>query len=235
MAGGYGAGDPPDPIPNSEVKTRCADGTAGATRWESTAPPAYLSQTPASIIRDRSGRLSYPPMNGEGVQRNRERPEEQRKPIPLLLWLLSAPLYPSFLSAGIPIRGSRSSRGLLPDQPHPPPGERTDQVPFIRDRDRRAPLWSTCPTCSATLLPPQMQWSGSPVTRCVRVALDCAGNPPDPGAARLPHRPLRRILLKVTVLNRLPLRPVPSALMGQQHNERHVPLRSRHQRSHLRR
>ena len=40
MAGGYGAGDPPDPIPNSEVKTRCADGTAGATRWESTAPPA---------------------------------------------------------------------------------------------------------------------------------------------------------------------------------------------------
>ena len=42
MAGGYGAGDPPDPIPNSEVKTRCADGTAGATRWESTAPPAFF-------------------------------------------------------------------------------------------------------------------------------------------------------------------------------------------------
>src|SRR3954462_14680808 len=41
-AGGYGAGDPTDPIPNSEVKTRCADGTAGATRWESTAPPANL-------------------------------------------------------------------------------------------------------------------------------------------------------------------------------------------------
>src|SRR4051794_29439209 len=46
MAGGYGAGDPPDPIPNSEVKTRCADGTAGATRWESTAPPAYLQKRP---------------------------------------------------------------------------------------------------------------------------------------------------------------------------------------------
>ena len=44
MAGGYGAGDPPDPIPNSEVKTRCADGTAGATRWESTSPPTSLSQ-----------------------------------------------------------------------------------------------------------------------------------------------------------------------------------------------
>ena len=58
-AGGYGAGDPPDPIPNSEVKTRCADGTAGATRWESTAPPAYLKQTPASISNDRSGRLLF--------------------------------------------------------------------------------------------------------------------------------------------------------------------------------
>src|SRR3954453_6868331 len=46
MAGGYGAGDPPDPIPNSEVKTRCADGTAGATRWESTAPPAYYQKRP---------------------------------------------------------------------------------------------------------------------------------------------------------------------------------------------
>jgi hypothetical protein len=46
MAGGYGAGDPPDPIPNSEVKTRCADGTAGATRWESTAPPAYYYESP---------------------------------------------------------------------------------------------------------------------------------------------------------------------------------------------
>jgi hypothetical protein len=47
MVGGYGAGDPPDPIPNSEVKTRCADGTAGATRWESTAPPtSSLDGTP---------------------------------------------------------------------------------------------------------------------------------------------------------------------------------------------
>src|SRR5688572_12673697 len=59
MAGGYGAGDPPDPIPNSEVKTRCADGTAGATRWESTAPPAYYSNA-RSDPRDRSGRLSFP-------------------------------------------------------------------------------------------------------------------------------------------------------------------------------
>ena len=55
MAGGYGAGDPPDPIPNSEVKTRCADGTAGATRWESTAPPAYYQTTPALILVIRAG------------------------------------------------------------------------------------------------------------------------------------------------------------------------------------
>src|SRR3954466_7971966 len=53
-AGGYGAGDPPDPIPNSEVKTRCADGTAGATRWESTAPPANLKHRPLRS-KDRSG------------------------------------------------------------------------------------------------------------------------------------------------------------------------------------
>ena len=58
MAGGYGAGDPPDPIPNSEVKTRCADGTAGATRWESTAPPAFLPATPVPIYQDRGGRCS---------------------------------------------------------------------------------------------------------------------------------------------------------------------------------
>jgi hypothetical protein len=44
-------GGSPDPIPNSEVKPRCADGTAGATRWESTALPAYLSQSPAPHTR----------------------------------------------------------------------------------------------------------------------------------------------------------------------------------------
>src|SRR5687768_2175394 len=56
MAGGYGAGDPPDPIPNSEVKTRCADGTAGATRWESTAPPAFFFTPNARFELHRSER-----------------------------------------------------------------------------------------------------------------------------------------------------------------------------------
>src|SRR5215211_7976567 len=45
-AGGDGVGDTPDPISNSEVKTHCADGTAGATRWESTALPAPSSEPP---------------------------------------------------------------------------------------------------------------------------------------------------------------------------------------------
>ena len=39
--GGKSAGVTPDPIPNSEVKPRCAEGTAGATRWESTSPPVH--------------------------------------------------------------------------------------------------------------------------------------------------------------------------------------------------
>src|SRR5688500_5896614 len=59
MAGGYGAGDPPDPIPNSEVKTRCADGTAGATRWESTAPPAFFITNARFELHARSGRLAF--------------------------------------------------------------------------------------------------------------------------------------------------------------------------------
>ena len=61
-AGGYGAGDPPDPIPNSEVKTRCADGTAGATRWESTAPPANL---------DSNARFDHPIEAGVAVGASR--------------------------------------------------------------------------------------------------------------------------------------------------------------------
>jgi len=42
LIGDSSAGDPPDPIPNSEVKPRSADGTAGATRWESTSSPIDL-------------------------------------------------------------------------------------------------------------------------------------------------------------------------------------------------
>ncbi len=39
FSGGYGREATPDPIPNSEVKLSSADGTAGATLWESRSPP----------------------------------------------------------------------------------------------------------------------------------------------------------------------------------------------------
>ena len=37
--GVHGAGETPDPIPNSEVKLRHADGTARAAVWESRSMP----------------------------------------------------------------------------------------------------------------------------------------------------------------------------------------------------
>ena len=40
FAGDDSGGVPPDPIPNSEVKPSYADGTAGATQWESRSSPA---------------------------------------------------------------------------------------------------------------------------------------------------------------------------------------------------
>jgi hypothetical protein len=52
LIGGYSAGDPPDPIPNSEVKPRSADGTAGGTRWESTSPPISATHpAPAFLVK----------------------------------------------------------------------------------------------------------------------------------------------------------------------------------------
>ena len=37
--GGYSLDETPDPIPNSAVKLQDANGTAGATPWESQSPP----------------------------------------------------------------------------------------------------------------------------------------------------------------------------------------------------
>jgi hypothetical protein len=37
--GGHSEGDPPVPIPNTEVKPLSADGTAWETMWESRSPP----------------------------------------------------------------------------------------------------------------------------------------------------------------------------------------------------
>ena len=40
--GGSSAGDTPVPIPNTEVKTCCADGTVWVTAWESRALPRFF-------------------------------------------------------------------------------------------------------------------------------------------------------------------------------------------------
>ena len=42
VSGGHTGGATPDPIPNSEVKTSRADGTAGETLWESRSPPGLF-------------------------------------------------------------------------------------------------------------------------------------------------------------------------------------------------
>ena len=41
FSGDYTAGETPLPIPNRAVKPLCADGTWGATPWESRSPPGY--------------------------------------------------------------------------------------------------------------------------------------------------------------------------------------------------
>ena len=42
LAGGYSGGVTPVPIPNTEVKPSCADGTCGATHRESRSSPAFF-------------------------------------------------------------------------------------------------------------------------------------------------------------------------------------------------
>ena len=42
FSGGDSLEVPPVPIPNTEVKLKCADGTARATGWESRRPPEFL-------------------------------------------------------------------------------------------------------------------------------------------------------------------------------------------------
>ena len=45
--GGYSGEDTPVPIPNTEVKLSCADGTAWATVWESRELPGYNTENPS--------------------------------------------------------------------------------------------------------------------------------------------------------------------------------------------
>ena len=41
FAGVYSGGETPDPIPNSEVKPACGDGSARESVWESSTMPAF--------------------------------------------------------------------------------------------------------------------------------------------------------------------------------------------------
>jgi hypothetical protein len=42
VSGGHGEEETPVPIPNTEVKLLCADGTALETGWESRSPPEFI-------------------------------------------------------------------------------------------------------------------------------------------------------------------------------------------------
>src|SRR3954466_9890215 len=62
VSGGHTGGATPDPIPNSEVKTSRADGTAGETLWESRSPPGLFAgmKGPGAT---RSGPFSFVPVS----------------------------------------------------------------------------------------------------------------------------------------------------------------------------
>ena len=49
FSGDYSIGETPVPIPNTEVKPYCADGTALETGWESRSLPGTIHRTPATI------------------------------------------------------------------------------------------------------------------------------------------------------------------------------------------
>ena len=49
VSGGNAGGATPVPIPNTEVKSSRADGTAGATLWESRTLPGFWATNPHRI------------------------------------------------------------------------------------------------------------------------------------------------------------------------------------------
>jgi hypothetical protein len=51
LSGGDSGGEPPVPIPNTEVKPASADGTWGAIPWESRSLPDTPLRTKAAIMR----------------------------------------------------------------------------------------------------------------------------------------------------------------------------------------
>ena len=65
-AGGSGGRGTPGPIPNPEVKPASAEGTAGATLWESRAPPAPGARC-AGLGAGRRGRGTWERGTREGL------------------------------------------------------------------------------------------------------------------------------------------------------------------------
>ena len=62
FSGGYTGGATPVPIPNTEVKSSRADGTAGATLWESRTLSGFFGATPnlgVALFFDRSIRIKF--------------------------------------------------------------------------------------------------------------------------------------------------------------------------------
>ena len=51
VSGGHGGRETPVPIPNTEVKPACADGTWGETPWESRSPPEFYNDETAPAHR----------------------------------------------------------------------------------------------------------------------------------------------------------------------------------------
>src|SRR5688500_2123881 len=79
MCGGYGGGVTPVPIPNTEVKPACADGTWGEIPWESRSPPHLLLLDP----RLRPGvepRLGYPRTTSGKKATNMAEADNVRRP-----------------------------------------------------------------------------------------------------------------------------------------------------------
>jgi hypothetical protein len=62
LVGGCSARDTPVPIPNTEVKPRSADGTAGEARWESTSPPTSHPDDPLPVepVSSQQGVFAFP-------------------------------------------------------------------------------------------------------------------------------------------------------------------------------
>ena len=50
FSGDDSGGATPDPIPNSEVKPSCADGTAGVALWESRTSPGLICEDPVEFF-----------------------------------------------------------------------------------------------------------------------------------------------------------------------------------------